>query len=100
MRSRRLGELCNLDPKIERTPRSIRAKRRLEFKQQNQEIMDDPPPANHVPAANGAANQRPLREYAATQVDALTILFSKLGNVNAITTPPVSAIPCNFCGGP
>ncbi|GAB2283977.1 hypothetical protein Dimus_018457 [Dionaea muscipula] len=31
--------------------------------------MNDPPPANHVPAANGAANQRPLREYAAPQVN-------------------------------
>ncbi|GAB2294818.1 hypothetical protein Dimus_029013, partial [Dionaea muscipula] len=68
MRSRRFGELCNLDPEIERTLRSIRAKRRLEFKQQNQEEMDDPPPANHVPAANGVANQKPLREYVAPQV--------------------------------
>ncbi|GAB2290861.1 hypothetical protein Dimus_025126, partial [Dionaea muscipula] len=32
------------------------------------------------------------------KVDALTTLFSKLGNINAVTTPPVSAIPCNFCG--
>ncbi|GAB2296483.1 hypothetical protein Dimus_030597 [Dionaea muscipula] len=88
--------------------------------------MDDPPPANHVLAANGAASQRPLHEYAAPQwggeraaakkpagmyevdgitmlnakVDALTTLYSKLGNVNAVTTPPVSAIPCNFSGGP
>ncbi|GAB2273055.1 hypothetical protein Dimus_007864 [Dionaea muscipula] len=86
--------------------------------------MDDPPPANYVPAANGAANQRPLCEYAAPQwggervaakklagmyevdgiamlnlkVDALTTLFSKLKYVNAVTTPSVSAIPCNFCG--
>ncbi|GAB2272821.1 hypothetical protein Dimus_007641 [Dionaea muscipula] len=126
MRSRRLGDLCDLDPEIERTLCSIRAKRRLELNTQNQKEMDDPPPANHVPAANGAANQRPLREYAAPQwggervaakkpagmyevdgitmlnakVDALITLFSKLGNVNAVTTPPVSAVPCNFCGGP
>ncbi|GAB2270071.1 hypothetical protein Dimus_004984, partial [Dionaea muscipula] len=69
MRSRRLGELCDLDPEIERTLRSIRAKRRLELNTQNQKEMDDPPPANHVPVANGAANQRPLREYAAPQVN-------------------------------
>ncbi|GAB2283942.1 hypothetical protein Dimus_018424, partial [Dionaea muscipula] len=70
MRSRRLGDLCDLDPEIERTLRSIRAKRRFELNTQNQKEMDDPPPpANHVPAANGAANQRPLREYAAPQVN-------------------------------
>ncbi|GAB2268404.1 hypothetical protein Dimus_003366 [Dionaea muscipula] len=126
MRSRRLGEPCDLDPEIEKTLRSIRAKQRLELNTRSQEEMDDPPPANHFPAANGAANQRPLREYAAPQwggeratakkptgmhevdgitilnakVDVLTTLFSKLDNVNVVTTPPVSAVPCNFCGGP
>ncbi|GAB2265925.1 hypothetical protein Dimus_000958 [Dionaea muscipula] len=65
-----LGELCDLDPEIERTLRLIRAKRRLEFNTQSQKEMEDPPPpANHVPAANGAANQTPLREYAAPQVN-------------------------------
>ncbi|GAB2275590.1 hypothetical protein Dimus_010350 [Dionaea muscipula] len=105
MRSRRLRHLCDLDPEIKRTLRSIRAKRRLEFNTQNQKEMEDPPPpANHIPATNGAANQRPLHEYAAPQwggeraatkkpagmyevdgitmlnakVDALTTLFSKL----------------------
>ncbi|GAB2273540.1 hypothetical protein Dimus_008330, partial [Dionaea muscipula] len=58
---RRLGELYNLDPEIERTLRSIRAQRRSELNTRSQEEMDDPPPANHVPAANGAANQRLLR---------------------------------------
>ncbi|GAB2295762.1 hypothetical protein Dimus_029917, partial [Dionaea muscipula] len=53
-------------PEIERTLRSIRAKRRLEFNTHIQKGMEDPP-ANHNPAANGAANQRPLREYAAPQ---------------------------------
>ncbi|GAB2266445.1 hypothetical protein Dimus_001453 [Dionaea muscipula] len=67
MRSRRLGDLCDLDPEIERTLRSIRAKRRLELNTQNQKEMDDPSPPNHVLVANGAANQRPLREYAAPQ---------------------------------
>ncbi|GAB2279237.1 hypothetical protein Dimus_013887 [Dionaea muscipula] len=66
MRSRRLGHLYDLDPEIERTLRSIRAKRRLEFNTQNQEGMEDPL-ANHNPAANGAANQRPLHEYATPQ---------------------------------
>ncbi|GAB2270041.1 hypothetical protein Dimus_004954, partial [Dionaea muscipula] len=70
------------NPEIERTLRSIRTKRRLEFKQQSQEEMDDPPPANHVPAANGAANQRPLREYAAPQVN---------GALSGIVQPPVNA---------
>ncbi|GAB2275649.1 hypothetical protein Dimus_010407 [Dionaea muscipula] len=100
MRSRRLGDLCDLDPEIERTLRSIRAKRRLEFNTQNQKEMEDPPPpANHVPAANGAANRRPLREYAAPQwggeraaakkpagmyeVDGITMLNAK---VDALTT--------------
>ncbi|GAB2268598.1 hypothetical protein Dimus_003553 [Dionaea muscipula] len=70
MRSRRLGHLCDLDPEIERTLRSIRAKRRLEFNTQNQKEMEDPhPTANHIPAANGAANQRPLHEYAAPHVN-------------------------------
>ncbi|GAB2283132.1 hypothetical protein Dimus_017662 [Dionaea muscipula] len=69
MRSRRLGDLCDLDPEIERTLRSIRVKRRLDLNTQNQKEIDDPPPANHVPAANGAANQRPLREYAAPQLE-------------------------------
>ncbi|GAB2273179.1 hypothetical protein Dimus_007982, partial [Dionaea muscipula] len=45
---RRLGELCNFDHEIERTLRSIRAKRWLEFKQRSLEEMDDPPPANHA----------------------------------------------------
>ncbi|GAB2265932.1 hypothetical protein Dimus_000965 [Dionaea muscipula] len=68
MRSHRLGHLCDLDPEIERTLRSIRAKRRLEFNTHNQEGMEDPL-ENHNPAANGAANQRPLRDYAAPQAD-------------------------------
>ncbi|GAB2268937.1 hypothetical protein Dimus_003876, partial [Dionaea muscipula] len=71
MRSCRLGDLCDLDPEIERTLHSIRVKRRSEINTQNQKEMDDPPPSNHVPVANGAANQRPLREYAAPQVNAL-----------------------------
>ncbi|GAB2294645.1 hypothetical protein Dimus_028841 [Dionaea muscipula] len=127
MRSGRLGELCDLDPEIERTLRSIRAKRRLELNALSQEEMNDPaPPANHVLAANGAANQRPLREYAAPQwggeraaakkpavmyevdgitmlnakADALTTLYSNLGNVIAVTTPPISVVPCNFYSGP
>ncbi|GAB2288247.1 hypothetical protein Dimus_022587, partial [Dionaea muscipula] len=66
MRSRRLGHLCDLDPEIERTLRSIGAKQRLEFNTHIQKGMEDPL-ANHNPAANGAANQRPLREYAAPQ---------------------------------
>ncbi|GAB2273340.1 hypothetical protein Dimus_008138 [Dionaea muscipula] len=72
------------NPEIERTLRSIRAKRRLEFNTQNQKEMEDPHPslANHNPAANGAANQRPLREYAAPQVN---------GALPDIVRPPVNA---------
>ncbi|GAB2298143.1 hypothetical protein Dimus_032214, partial [Dionaea muscipula] len=68
MRSRRLEHLCDLDPEIERTLHSIRAKRRLDFNTHNQEGMEDPL-ANQIPAANGAADQRPLREYAAPRVN-------------------------------
>ncbi|GAB2279100.1 hypothetical protein Dimus_013756, partial [Dionaea muscipula] len=70
MRSRRHGDLRDLDPEIERTLCSIIAKRRLEFNMKNQEEMEDPPPpAKHLPVGNGVANQRPLREYAAPQVN-------------------------------
>ncbi|GAB2266125.1 hypothetical protein Dimus_001148 [Dionaea muscipula] len=48
--------------------------------------MDDPPPGNHVPAANGAANQRPLREYAAPQVQ-LGQLASAIRNRNQGNLP-------------
>ncbi|GAB2299682.1 hypothetical protein Dimus_033739, partial [Dionaea muscipula] len=48
--------------------------------------MDDPPPTNHVLAANGAANQRPLREYAAPQVQ-LGQLASVINNRNQGNLP-------------
>ncbi|GAB2270287.1 hypothetical protein Dimus_005190 [Dionaea muscipula] len=48
--------------------------------------MDNPrPTANHVPAVNGAANQRPLREYGAPQVNgALPALAQREGEFRAL----------------